>query len=346
MRGSSTTSRLLVALGALLLATVATTWLDRAGAQVPGATTKGVEVDKVGWWNELNEPLDTPAGPVTVPAPPDVPEGAIAVGAVNGEADRLAAVGIIPDALPGATVTRFRMTLTEATVGNVRSDADTTVIVACPITSFWVPAVNGTWETQPTFDCDLAKVPGTRDDEGRWTFDLTPIGALWLDPAGTLAADGVVLIEDSAPPESFRAAFDTVADGSIEVVFEATGGGLETTTTVAGPVITSPPDTGGFNAPDVGSGTPDLGPTPEPSVATTTAPGPTPTAAPAPIATSRPGLPGGTVPLFLAVVALLLAASYWLGPAGEPVEHVRERGVSRVLAERARSRAGERLRRY
>jgi len=323
------------ALAALLFVSVA---IAEAG---DGISASGASVDKVGWWSANNEATSTPAGMVTVPPPPGVPAGTLAVGAFNGEPDKITAIGILPEAMPGDTMSSFTLSIKEAGPPAAGYNGSAAAIVACPITEFWVGGENGTWKSHPLYDCDAASVAGERALDGTWTFDLLPIGRLWLDPNGTIAADGVVLVADVASPTTFQTVFATSGDGAIVVTIAS-----ESTTTLdtGGSSDGGTADgSGGFDVPSFGSGDIPVGGLPAPQVDTPT-PGDTPQDAPVvvprAIAMRSPNilgnLPGGlvlAVPLFLVLLGLL---SYSLGPAGEPAAATRQRGVSRALADRSR----------
>lgn len=324
---------------------------DAALAQTgDGVTATGAAVDKLGWWHEKNVATSTPAAIVTVPPPPGVPAETIAVGAVNGEADKIAAIGIVPDAALGATVSTFTLAIKEAEPPAANVSSDAAKITACPITSFWVAAENGTWETRPSFDCDLASAPGTRADDGTWTFDLAPIGQVWFAPDSAVAADGVVLVEDATSPEAFQTVFATSGDGAITVTFSATPGATEDTALDPGSfgdgAATPDFSSGGSIGLDSPSlGLPNLGL--EPAVPPTSTPpadeppAPDRPSAPATIAATSPNVLGNLPPGVVLLAALLLALAglmtYSLGPAGEPAVATRQRGVSRALAARARA---------
>ena len=306
-----------------------------------GFSATGATVDRFGWWHEKNTATETPAAIVTVPPPPGVPAGTLAVGAINGEQDRIAALGIAPDATAGDQATRFTLTLTEAEAPAVQANNEAAAIVACPITEFWVPIENGTWANRPIFDCDLAAAPGTRADDGTWTFDLLPIAQLWLDPAGAVVADGVVLVEDAESPSAFQVVFATEGKGAGSVVFQSTAGTPTTDTTLP----TIDPGTGGgtdgFELPDVGGGEVPISDLPAPEVPTTAPPTTQGEVAAGPVATTSPNVLGnlpGTlvvaVPAFLVLMGLL---TFTLGPAGEPTAATRQGGVGRALAARART---------
>lgn len=307
-----------------------------------GISATGASVDKVGWWNQNNSATATPAGAVTVPPPPGVPAGTLAVGAFNGEPDKITAIGILPDAAPGDSVSSFTLSIKEAAAPAAGYNGTAAQIVACPITEFWVGGENGTWDTRPTYDCNAASVAGERALDGTWTFNLLPIGRLWLDPNGTIAADGVVLVEHVDSPTAFQTVFATSGDGAIVVTMAS-----ESTTTVdTGGTIDGGGSVdigGGLGGPSFGSGDIPVGGLPAPQVSTPT-PGATPQNAPVvvprSIALRSPNIlgnfPGGlvlAVPLFLVLLGLL---TYSLGPAGEPAAATRQRGVSRALAARSR----------
>lgn len=321
-----------------------------AGAEAgDGISATGATVDKVGWWHEKNVATSTPATNITVPAPPGVPAGTLAVGSVNGEPDRIAAIGILPEATTGDSVDAFTLTVKEAGPPAAGFNGTAAKIVACPITAFWVGGENGTWDTRPSYDCGLAKAAGVRAADGTWTFDLLPIGQLWTDPLGTVAADGVVLVEDVASPEGFQTVFATSGEGALVVTAQFTAG---PTSNGDGSLGGDPGfgdvgggsfDSGsGFDVPAFGSGDIPVGGLPAPEVASPGA-GATPQDAPpeatAPIAATGPNvlgnLPGGVMLLVPAFLLLLGLLSFALGPAGEPTATAAQRGVGRALAARA-----------
>lgn len=338
--------RLLVATATVALAAVMLVDIARAEPG-DGISATGATVDKVGWWYKQNEAVEGPTGNITVPPPPGTSATTLAVGAINGEADKLAAVGILPEATTGDSITAFTLTIKEAgpPSGNVNSSA--AQIVACPITAFWVGGGNGTWKDQPKFDCGLAEAPGTRGADGTWTFDLLAIGQAWVDPSGSIAPDGVVLVEKVDSPTGFQTVFTTEGEGALVVSLsfepgspsdDPFGGGFDD----SGGTGSFDSGSGSFDTPSFGSSDIPVGglPTPAPDAAggpATTAPATS--APPRTIASTSPNilgnLPGGlvlAVPLFLVLLGLL---SYSLGPAGEPAAATRQRGVSRALAARA-----------
>ena len=335
---------LISALGATAVSAVVT--IGGAHAEPgDGIRAEGAMVDRVGWWHEKNIATETPAAIVTIPPPPGVPAGTLAVGAINGEPDRIAAIGILPKAAPGDALRSFTLSIKEAGPPAANANSGSAGIVACPITAFWVAAENGTWVNRPEYDCDLAAAPGTRGDDGTWTFDLRPIGQAWLDPTQTLAADGIVLLEDVESPSAFQTVFATEGEGALVVTFGSTPGSpttdatLDPGTSVDGGGFADP----GVALPDVGAGDVPVGDLPAPDTAgpvTTEAAAPPLATAPASASPNVLGnLPGGlavAIPVFVVLMGLL---SYSLGPAGEPVTTTRQGGVSRALAARARSTA-------
>lgn len=347
--------RLTILVAALVLSAVtATTAL---------AAAEGATIDKTGWWNRANTTTPTPAGPVTVPPPPGVPDDDLVVAAVNGEASALTAIGIQPDDGPGATVTRFTLRITEDPEADGNRGTDEAAIIACPITDFWAGGSNGEWDTRPTFDCEAASAAGTRDEEGTWTFDLTPIGQLWFDTFGTIRADGVVLVEAVEPPINFQAVF--LGGDDIEIVLESESA-PETEDPFATAPPADPPSDAGLNSgpggggssifsppvvtsPPTDFGTPEAAPEPPPETDDggddVAAPPTVDAPAQTPVSSSRAGELFGNlspvlvlaVPLFIALLGIM---SYWLGPAGQPVTTVRQRGVSRALEARSRAQKG------
>lgn len=325
------------------------------------ADATGATIDKTGWWNRANVTTPTPAGPVTIPPPPGVPEDGLVVSALEGEATAVTAIGIQPEEGPGATVVDFTMRLTEDPEAPGNQGTDGAVIIACPITDFWAGGANGDWETRPETDCDAAAVAGTRDDEGVWEFDLAPVAELWFDPFATIVADGVLLRPDLDETAPFQAVF--LGGDEIDVALEAqpgpeeddpfetpgfddpvpTDSGLSNNSGNDGfassPPVTSPSDTS-FDDSDLPE-TPAEG---ETDTGDDAASPPLNSPTTLPVATRAGDLAGNFSPLvilgIIGFAGVLVAMSYWLGPAGQPVTTVRQRGVSRALDARARATKG------
>lgn len=321
-----------------------------AAAEATGAT-----IDKTGWWNRVNATTSTPAGPVTVPPPPGIPDDRLVVGALPNEATAITGIGIQPDEGPGATVIDFTLRITEDPDAPSNQGTEGAVIIACPIVEFWAGGGNGPWDTRPEADCDAASVPGTRDDDGVWEFDLAPIAELWFDPFATIIADGVVLRPDLAETTPFQAVFR--GGDEIDVVLEAEPGPEEEDPFASPgfdePIATDSGTRGSFGqdifSPPITSAPDSLDPSDAPETDETetgdeAAAPPLNTPVTVPAATRAGDLAGNFSPLVLVglagFAALFVAMSYWLGPAGQPVTAVRQRGVSRALDARARVTKG------
>lgn len=339
------------ALAALVVAAAATG--VAVAQEAPGS---GASVRDAGWWNRLRPEVELPTGQPPAPPTPGVPEGSLVVAASVGDPAALAAVAIDVDHAPGATVESFTLTMREVDDDGANLDPASAAIVACPVTGYWLGGENGVWETQPAYDCEAASAPGTRGDDGTWTFDLRAIGQLWSD--GDLGADGVALVEAVEAPASFRTVLAGLADGGIAVELVATGGDEGDDPFAVGSSGFSPSPSpssggsGGFSSSGSGGGFR------LPTTAASTPPQPTPSdeaAAPAPadaprapdvevpgIPVSGPGSPLGTLPwwswpLLAAALGVALLAMVALGPTGEPVPTTSGGGVSRALEARTTS---------
>lgn len=339
---------LIVAVGALGAAALA----QEADEPPAPAPMEGAEIDDFGWWNRLRPDVALPTGQTPPPPTPGIPAGTLVVGASTGEPDAVTAVDIDPESAPGATVETFELTLREVEDEGANLNMTFAAIVACPATESWIGGENGVWEQQPPFDCSLAEAPGTRGDDGIWTFDLVAIGQLWSDDS--LDAEGVVLVEKVEPPTSFRSVF--AGDIAIGVRYVATGGeepsdpfggggfggGTGGGSSGGGFTGGGSGSTGGGFTPQAGGGAP---PTTAPAAPSTTAPADDgESALPTVPIGSGPGSPLGTlpwwtVPLLLVVLVTGAAAMLALGPAGEPVAVFTGRGVTRALEARAELRA-------
>lgn len=319
---------------------------------VEPAPQEGATVSDAGWWNRVRPTVPgggLPTGPTPAPPAPGVPAGSLVVGATAGEPDAVTAVAIDPELAPGATVEQFELVLRERSDPGANLNTSSAAIVACPIDGFWVGGENGEWETQPSADCDLASAPGTRADDGTWTFDLRPIGELWA--SGTLLADGVLLMEDVEAPASFRAVFEGLGDLGVGVRFAASGGEVGEDPFAGGGGFDDGTggsfDGGGGGGAPTGSFTPPAVPGPASSP-------PPPDAVAVPVPTTDTGddvalpavpvagsvsplgsLPWWTWVLVIVVGAFALSAMVALGPAGEPALGAgRGRGVTRAIEAR------------
>lgn len=174
----------------------------------PGEQRKA-SVVKHGWWWSVNEPPPE-TGLLAAPQPPTptTPKGALAVGALGGDPERLSAVEVQLKAKPGSTVRSFEMVLRESADPGANVNAEAAKILACPVVElFWADGAAAAWKDRPEYDCEVASAPGVRDAKGLWRFDLTDIAATWLEEDNA-DSRSVVLVEDVAAPEGFQVAFD------------------------------------------------------------------------------------------------------------------------------------------
>lgn len=314
------------------------------GPASPSSATTGAPVtaDKEGWWSQTGR-----VAPAELPT--TVPEGAIAVSAVGGQAYAVAALGIVLDADKGSTVARFTLTLTEAEGTGAQENAEGAVITACPIVDFFAGDYGGAWADAPADDCDTATAEGVRNDDGTWTFDLAAIANAWLDPFGTIAANGIRFDPGDA---SFQVSWTGMEDAVFDVSItppqvEADPFDAVTTTIPGGFTGRAPssPGSGGF----------DVQPPPavvEPGAEVPAAAGEPDTdddataVGPAAGSRSRAGDTAGNLPaaLVLLVMMTLGAAALIalaLGPIGQtrPAAARRSGGVSRALEARTGARA-------
>lgn len=342
----------------LVLAVVATacslTPGSGAGAQ---EAPPPIEASGEGWWNLLSIRPETELGAL-VPSPaapaPDVPEGSIPVSARVGQTEKVAAIGVVLTAPPGGTVTSATLTLREVDEATAQLRAEDATVVACPIVEFFVPAQNADLANAPEVDCEAASATGERGEDGTWTFDITPLVALWLE--GTVPANGIRFDPTGDAGETFQVTFT----GEEEAVFVAdiTGGASDDPFDLGGGAGTPPPSgvggSGDFGGTDSSL---DLSPPTVESPTVEDPDGPPATdddgggteEVAAPAGDDRAGVTFGnwTFGLFVALVGGLLLAllvAWSLGNA-RPVEAaVRpQRGVSRALAARNRLTRSETL---
>ena len=317
--------------------------------------SRGGQVLKTGWWWVANQP-PAETGLVAYPqqSPPNVPAGHLPVAASAGEPDKVTAVELALDAKPGSSVTTAKVVLTESDAGGANVNAEAAKIVACPVTDgFWADGTAARWEARPAYDCDAAQAAGTRDDKGRWTFDLTGLATSWL-AEGATGSPSFALVEAVDAPESFQVTFAPVAENGI--VYTGKYG-----PPVAGPVpLTGATGTGplavgggaassGFGSAGAGStgslssgslgstgDVPLAAPPSDPgATAETTDPvtaATTPVAAPAVVQPWYGGLPKATFLLVPFALGLAYLAMLALGPDAQPTTPSTSRhGVSRAL---------------
>ena len=309
-----------------------------APARAEGTAT----ADKEGWWSSTGQAVPDADVPDTVP------EGAIGIAATGGQVTKVAAIGVVLDAAKGSTVQTFTLTMKEAEGTGAQQNSDGAAIVACPVTDFFSGESNGKLADAPAADCEAAMSEGERTDDGTWTFDLTAIADAWLDPFGTIAANGLRFDPgDGTFQVSLTGMEDAVFDIALSAPEEDADPFDSSTTTVPGGF------TGGSSASsggDVAAPPPSVAvPTTEPSgsdvTATTVAEstGETATAT----AASRAGDTGGNFPggiplLVLVVLGSGLLIALALGPAGREraASSRRSGGVTRALDAHATSNTG------
>jgi hypothetical protein len=148
-----------------------------------GAPTAAADLDAVGWWWRVQ------TGIVAVPAPPNVPEGGLAVGTAPDGATAIGGVRfVLTDEAP------LTLTLTVADQQGLAS------LVACPSTVRWSSAHAGPWPSRPAPACDLGEAPGELSADGAtWTFDVSG-----FPTTGVLDA----IIAPSGDPGAFQVAFE------------------------------------------------------------------------------------------------------------------------------------------
>lgn len=338
-----------------------------AATPEPG-TSEGGRTTQTGWWSSTNEPPPENglAPPPSAPEP-TVPPGSLAVAAVLGEQQKISALEFALEGDLGSTVDTVTLTLRESSQNGLNAGAEEAAIVACPVTdAFWIGEESGAWKRRPAFDCDLGQVPGSRDEDGVWTFELTTLAGEWLSTTRT-AAPAVVLV--SAAPvteEQQPASFQVVFDG-----IEAEGIGLRAATTPppddestggAGtlpPAGGAAPSGGGGSAPDLGGDLGGSAPVADSGALPVDGGSPAEPAGDeggAPVAAAADdtqlvagqqdalpaawysgiGLPGAI--LLVLALAMAYAVMLALGPDAQPEGQSRRRGVSRALDRLAAAR--------
>lgn len=323
---------------------------------------EAVTAEKTGWWNSLQGvESGTPAAPIggVYPGFPQqatgVPAGNFAAGLRAGEVDKVAAIGILVDAPLGASVEEFTMTLTESAdpAANNGSSA-VAAVTACPIVAYWVEGENARFNGRPEADCSLASIPGVRDAEGRWKFDLKLYGQAVLSTSTTFGQNGVLLVPTGAAPETFQVTWAGLASETPPTfTFRATGGEAAEDafggSAGFGAVGSGDSGFGGdFSATtfddvrtdsfDPSASEVDLGAAPAPAGGEQAVEVPTATGNPSlgrEIGNIAGNLPPYTLPAFLILLALMGAVGLAIGRPLQTEEIMNRRGgVSRALAAR------------
>lgn len=328
---------------------------ERQDSPRPG-DTRGAKVVKAGWWWVANEPPPE-TGVLAAPQPPapNVPKGAIPVGAIGGDPEKVSAIEVRLKAATGSGVRSFEMVLRESDEPGANANPEAARILACPVTElFWADGSAAAWKDQPSYDCESAAARGKRTKKGLWRFDLTEVATRWL-AEGSTDSRSVVLVEDVEAPESFQVTFDGAKDEGVGLALRATppppsssgGGGVvggSTTGVGTGSGGGSSlgggggaPLGGGGSAPLTGSGA-DSGPVGDAAAGDAGEAG---QEAIAPVAAALPawysGIPRPAFVLLPLALALAYLVMLSLGPGGRPVPTTGRHGVSRALE---RLRAG------
>ena len=305
------------------------------------------EAVKVGWWWVANEPPpDTGLLAAPQPPAPNVPKGAIPVGALAGDPEKVAAIEVRLGAEPGSSVRAFEMVLRESAAPGANANAEAAQILACPVSElFWADGGAAAWKDQPTYDCELASAKGKRSAKGLWRFDLSAVAAGWLAD-GSTASQSVVLVEDVAAPESFQVTFDGIKDKGVGLALKAGeppavpegtspppapeslgGGGGSPSFVDSGPVL----DSGGVDvAPLAADAPPAAGQQPAAGDETTQS-AVSPVASAAAVPAWYSGIPRAAYLLLPVALALAYLVMLSLGPAGRPAPTTGRHGVSRAL---------------
>lgn len=330
-----------------------------AETPVPGEFVGGSLI-KTGWWARSNEqaPETGLLAPPSLPALA-APAGSLPVSALAGEVERITALEFALEGDPDSEVKSVTLALKEAADPSANPNSASGTVTACVMTeAFWVGVDNGPWATRPTYDCEAGAAAGTRDGEGIWTFDLTPLATQWLAgerefaPAVVLVSTPAAVQGATDPPEpassTFQVAYDKSAGvGLVAKTVAPKGDEEQTDPEPQADTEVEPVDAGGGDLGSSGGGlggvgdaiidalpeTPALDGAPTVPAADVSATEPT-TAALAPLAAPVLAWHDGIgAKALMAVPALLLAYLVMLamGPAGQPAVGGGRRGVSRAL---------------
>jgi len=148
-----------------------------AGAVAPGSPAAAANFVRSGWWNAANN------GTVAPPAPPDVPDGGLAI---QGGPSGPGAFGAVAFDLGGRELANsLKLEIAGTPTPNL-------AVKACVIPSGdFTSGSNQPMSTAPTYDCDhVQAIAGTVGADGTISFDLSALAtgsrlALAILPAGT-----------------------------------------------------------------------------------------------------------------------------------------------------------------
>ena len=212
--------RIRATLGAALLVGAAVTALLPSSAAAATLTQSG-------WWWRVNDG----ALPVSLPSPPNVPEGGLMVAGAPDGATAIAALHFDLSETEASPVLTLRVA-----DGGDQGGAGA-LLGACVTGSVWQPESAGTWTNKPFPACAEGSVNGVRADDGAsWTFALAPLlsdGILditlvpGVDPAGLAGANGSVFQLVFAAPSAASLVTSTGSTGDADFdvpSFDASGG--------------------------------------------------------------------------------------------------------------------------
>lgn len=127
------------------------------------------------WWAAQTSPS------ATLPAPYGTAPGEVYVGRQGLAHEKAAAIRVdVSDLKTPPSVMVVALDEIEEPTSEDPLSGD---LLACPIVDTpWEPAQGGTWSARPRGGCLPPGVSlGSRDDKGRWTFDITVMASGWVD---------------------------------------------------------------------------------------------------------------------------------------------------------------------
>lgn len=178
--------------GAVLLAssTVVLVWPTTADAQAP---------DAVGWWYRPQQS----GTPVTIPAPPIVPDGGLYV--AQGPNGEQVAVAAVEYPVTGAGTATLTLKSASGAVGTV-------AVTACPLSAGFTPVGNGAWDQAPAYNCTSSSADGVVAPDGTITFALSAD----FVAAGNTAVQAALLPTPGSAP--FQVPIEPPGEGSFAAV--------------------------------------------------------------------------------------------------------------------------------
>ena len=293
--------RVLRLIGAALLASSAgvLAWPASADAQAP---------DAIGWWYRPQQS----GTPVTIPAPPIVPEGGLYVAqGPNGEQVAIAAVEY---PVSGAGTATLTLQPASGAVGTV-------AVTACPLSAGFTPVPNGAWDQAPAYNCTSASADGVVAADGAITFALSAD----FVAAGNTAVQAVLIPTPGSAP--FQVPIQPPGDGSFTSVAAPSTPAPSTDASSPGADVVTPSES--FDG--TIAGFPSAGPTVDPGSGA-----PSPSESPEvalrpPVPRPRPVVPVAAARqladrVVAAVCLALIGAGFWW-LSGRPTPSLRLLGV-------------------